>query len=565
MILDARRLGEKNISCDICLVGAGVAGIALATRLLGTGLKVILLEAGGERYSEQEQRHFDGQVIDPTTQPRLDRYRIRQFGGTSTVWGGRCAPFSSFDFGSRPESSLQAWPITEAELLPHYSRAHSILDLGEYCYDAENCLPGSIVKALPGVNFEEIDDTSLWRFSLPTDLGKKYRRLLASSGDVCVLLHAPCCELNTMGDGRTASTASVALPGGDRLKVSARAFVLTAGTLETARILLLSRNHQAAGLGNSGDQVGRCYMTHLYGTVGGVRYRGDPRAVRYGFETSHDGVYVRHMFRLKDQAQARRGIMQCCAVLASPPFGEPSHESGILSAAFLAKGLIGRRIPVELLGPNQKVFGVTSLSLHLRNVVRDTPATATFAIDWLRRRILSKRKLPAVELFSRSGKYDLLYSAEQFPNPESRIQLSERRDEFGVNQLRSEWRVSERDVVSIAETHKVFAAEFARPENAICEFDADWENLTQNIQRQASVGSHHMGLARMSERPESGVVNRSCRVHNTTNVYVAGAATFPTSGCVSPTLTIAAIASYVADSLIANYQVALPDCRMTHA
>ena len=62
-------------------------------------------------------------------------------------------------------------------------------------------------------------------------------------------------------------------------------------------------------------------------------------------------------------------------------------------------------------------------------------------------------------------------------------------------------------------------------------------------------GCHHMGTTRMSDDPGSGVVDRDCRVHGVTNLYVAGSSVFPTGGYVTPTFTIVALALRMADHI----------------
>ncbi len=51
-----------------------------------------------------------------------------------------------------------------------------------------------------------------------------------------------------------------------------------------------------------------------------------------------------------------------------------------------------------------------------------------------------------------------------------------------------------------------------------------------------------MGTCRMSDDPDKGVVDRNCRVHGVSNLYVVGGSVFPTSGALQPSLTIAALA-----------------------
>lgn len=61
---------------------------------------------------------------------------------------------------------------------------------------------------------------------------------------------------------------------------------------------------------------------------------------------------------------------------------------------------------------------------------------------------------------------------------------------------------------------------------------------------------HHMGTTRMHDSPEHGVVDRNCKVHGISNLYVAGSSVFPTAGANFPTITIAALALRLSQHLI---------------
>ena len=53
----------------------------------------------------------------------------------------------------------------------------------------------------------------------------------------------------------------------------------------------------------------------------------------------------------------------------------------------------------------------------------------------------------------------------------------------------------------------------------------------------------------MADDPDQGVVDRDCRVHGVSNLYVAGGSVFPTAGALQPSSTIAALALRLADHL----------------
>ena len=64
-----------------------------------------------------------------------------------------------------------------------------------------------------------------------------------------------------------------------------------------------------------------------------------------------------------------------------------------------------------------------------------------------------------------------------------------------------------------------------------------------------SGGWHHMGTTRMHTDPRQGVVDANCRVHGIANLYVAGAAVYPTAGACNPTLTLVALSLRLSDHL----------------
>ena len=94
MIGDARSVVRgTTIEADLCIVGAGAAGISVALELLGSGMRIVLLEAGGTTEDPEDQALYEGEVADPLLHSPPDKYRQRRFGGSTTIWGGRCVPF----------------------------------------------------------------------------------------------------------------------------------------------------------------------------------------------------------------------------------------------------------------------------------------------------------------------------------------------------------------------------------------------------------------------------------------------------------------------------------------
>ena len=65
--------------------------------------------------------------------------------------------------------------------------------------------------------------------------------------------------------------------------------------------------------------------------------------------------------------------------------------------------------------------------------------------------------------------------------------------------------------------------------------------------------THNLGTARMSERPEDGVVDKRGRTHDVKNLFISDGSVFTTGAAANPTLTIVALAirqaEYIAEAL----------------
>ena len=68
----------------------------------------------------------------------------------------------------------------------------------------------------------------------------------------------------------------------------------------------------------------------------------------------------------------------------------------------------------------------------------------------------------------------------------------------------------------------------------------------------AQAAGHIMGTARMGEDAATSVVDKNLRAHAHRNLFLVGAAVFPTGGTANPTLTIAALALRAADAILSS-------------
>jgi len=548
-LIDARSLQDGlSLSADICIVGAGAAGISLALEFVGTEINVLLLESGGTKADKKIQNLYAGSVTDSHLHSPPDRYRQRRFGGSSTIWGGRCVPFDDIDFQTRSYIPNSGWPFDRNTLDPYYHRASRLCETGRFAHTSQEVFPDTLRPMIDGFRSSNFSSDTLERFSVPTDFGMRYGDKLRAARNIHVLLHANLTALHLNAGGTSVTGATVKTLTGLSLKVTANTFVLATGGLEVARLLLASNDVQHEGIGNDHDLVGRYYMCHIAGTLGSLTL-ARPDTVRHHYEVSDDGVYCRRRLALTSNAQHRLKIGNFIARLHHPRITDPSHRTGSLSFLYIAKAFI----PYEY---GKRLHGEESARLkkwlqHATNVLLDLPGTISFLIHWFSRHTLARRKFPSIIVKPQSQRYSIDFHAEQQPNRDSRVTLGDDSDALGMLRLKVDWRYTSADVDTVRRAIGLLAADLH--DSGVGTLDYDPSTLEAEITRYGAYGGHHIGTARMGSDPRSSVVNPDARIHNVDNLFVASSAVFPTSSQANPTLTIVAMALKLADHIKTFY------------
>jgi choline dehydrogenase-like flavoprotein len=129
MLVDMRHDAvAAGLDCDVAIVGAGAAGLTLARHLAGRGRDIVVVESGGLDFDAAVQALADGPNLGDAYYP-LVHSRLRFFGGTTNVWGGRCARLEAIDFVKRDWVPLSGWPFALDEIERWYATAASDLQL----------------------------------------------------------------------------------------------------------------------------------------------------------------------------------------------------------------------------------------------------------------------------------------------------------------------------------------------------------------------------------------------------------------------------------------------------
>src|SRR6476646_7251933 len=262
MHIDARKLPSNTlIEGDICIIGAGAAGISLAMEWLNTPYKVILLEGGGFEYDDRVQDLYAGKTTGQRYYP-LKSARLHYFGGTTNHWAGFCSTFDPIDFKKRDWVPHSGWPITREDLDPFYARAQKILDLGPYEY-SEAYWQKTDAALTPLVTDESIVWNKMWQFSPPTRMGTKYKNAIVNAKNIHLYTYANVTDIAANEPVSAITEVTVKNYAGKQHTVRAKQFVLCCCSIQNARVLLSANRQAQKGLGNDNDLVGRFFMEHL--------------------------------------------------------------------------------------------------------------------------------------------------------------------------------------------------------------------------------------------------------------------------------------------------------------
>lgn len=480
MRFDARAVEEgTTLQADVCIVGAGAAGITLALALRDKGLDVFLLEGGGETGSPEQQDIYKGRMAGLNTW-QLDACRFRQLGGSTVAWAGWCRPLDAEDFEVQDWMPHSGWPISRADLDPFYVLAHDTCDLADFDYDVE-----SLSTRAERTHFAldpALAVTSVYHYSPPTRFNLKYGAAIDAAADIALYLNAGVVDI-VSGSGDQVDRVEVGTLEGKRFFVEARAVVLAAGGIENARLLLAGNG--GAGIANGSDTVGRYFMEHPH-------YYGASLIV-----SKSDAVRFYDRFQMAGAYMGVARLMTLRGALALAP------------AVRAAEGI-----------PNM------GLELNQIDLEREHPGVPPAHMAQL----IGKRDAVLMRIHAR---------VEQRPLPDSRLTLSERdRDALGMPRPILDWQIAREDLLAYRRGFELLGAAFGK-----AGIGRVWASVEgEEFKGSPQPGCHHMGATRMAADPALGVVDANLRCHEVSNLYVLGSSVFPTGGYANPTLTIVALA-----------------------
>ena len=298
---------------DVIIVGSGAGGGTLAHRLAPTGKRLLILERGD--WLPREVQNWDAEAVFVdnryvSADEWLDQHgkpfqpQVHYFvGGATKFYGAALYRLRERDFGELKHHGgiSPAWPIGYDVMEPYYTQAEQLYQVhGQRGEDpteprASSPYPFPPVSHEPRIQqlFDDMVRVGLHPFHAPSGVmldeadpaysacircatcdgfpclvhAKSDAEVIAvrpavEHDNVTLIRNAEVRRLDTDDSGRTV-TSVVADVDGVEQRFSADVVVVSAGAVNSAKILLASANDRHPnGLANGSDQVGRNYVFH---------------------------------------------------------------------------------------------------------------------------------------------------------------------------------------------------------------------------------------------------------------------------------------------------------------
>ncbi len=512
---------DAVLACDICIIGTGPAGAAIARELSGGRYDVIVLESGGV---EREPAADELNIIDNVGAPRQsDQWLVRNrvLGGSSATWTGKCVPFDDIDYQQRDWVAFSGWPFAPRKLDAYLDRAAPYLGItpgagfsgGRFWHVAGR-------EAPPPRLDPAVAESYFWQYSRdpynPADYARFGPHLQEQLGpNLRLLTGATVTHIDLVASGEAVRGLEVTDRTGRRFRLDAATVILAAGGIENARLLLASNRVQNCGVGNGRDQVGRYLMDHLRGNIARFALPGTRKLRKwFGHYRLHNEQVFAHGMRISEARQHGERLVNCAGWIAGDLADDDPWEA-LKRAARCKPGfaadawIIARHAGLLLAG----------------------------AKDYFIERNGWPRKISALHLIG---------MCEQVPDPDSRVTLSERTDHLGMARPRIDWRIHEIEHRSLRRLGEIVVVEFQRM-GLPAPMLADWMVPGGAIPADFVDVAHPTGTTRMGSDPGFSVVDENCQVHGIVGLFVAGSSVFPTSSHANPTQMVVAMALRLAD------------------
>jgi len=524
-IIDARSLSDTQTeqACEVCIVGAGAAGIYLGVRLAHQGLDVVILEAGGRVCDDGASVGFEAE-LQGMAYRGVDEGRAFGLGGTTSRWGGVLVPHTEHDVRPRDDSEFDPWRHIVRVVAEYSDAVLDTLDLRPRL-DADALARRHVGKEAEAVASEGLD------LQIAQYLPFRRKNLATLLDDVpdsderlTVLLNAVATDwqFSTMPDGNSRVSSVQASCGNRSVTVSAQSFVVAAGALESARILLEMERQADTAPFPQEAAIGHYLGDHLSCPIATVPPEERGRAASL-FQPCFAGGRMYYFRLLEDPAPAD-------APRSFAHFIFENESPGFELAKEVLQGLQARTLPD--VSPAEVMRGLKGV----------------LALGW-NRWVHSRLHIPA------DTPVRLQLDVEQRPNAQNQLRLGDREDEYGRPVPVIRWKIRDADYDAIRRTGRRFLERWPGPEDGLPELRPASEPVAE---RKPYDAYHPVGVCHLGKSQEA-VVDPELRAYGTENLRVLSTAVFPAAGTANPTFSMLCFAEMLSDRL--QRTVGAPDTR----
>lgn len=493
----------NNNNFDYCIIGTGIGGSTLAIKLAEQGKSILIIEAG--------KSHGNSENVIYENAGREFGLRATtsiQIGGTSNLWHGVLSLLDPIDFEKREWVPNSGWPITYQELLPYYKEASNIYSVKEYDYFFTNALNVELKSELNKIEFDrKIFENKLFQQPIPAVRFKKnLTRLCKENNRIQILSNTTALEIIMDDSKERVKCIKVANVNGVFNDIVADNFIISTGALETPRLLLNSKIPV-------NPNIGRYLMDHPMGNLLQIQFKMPKKAKIYS-DTKYDkrSKIKTGLILQRSQQKLKQKLNHCFYI-------KPSFVRGIDDKSEKIKLAM-----LTFLSGKLNIKDIYNVISNFNVVMQIMVYKFTLNIKY---------------------KYaDFFLVTEQFPNPDSRVTLSNKKDKFEYPIAKVNWQVTKEDISSVNEWYSITKNAFPSSKYELTHSynNIDWGNTFTSA-------AHHVGTARMASNAEEGVVDKNLKVFGADNLYICDGSVFPTSGNVNSGFTISALACKLANHL----------------
>lgn len=364
---------------DVCIIGAGAAGITLAIKLAEAGKSVALCEGGQLYFTGASQDNYIGEVIGDSYFD-LDTTRLRYFGGSTNHWGGMSRMLDEIDFQRDYLGPEFVWPIDKSDLDPYFAEACDLIEVPSE-FDDE------LLDTAAGV--QRID----FKFSEPVRFADKFLDPITNSSRIDLLLSANFVDLD--GAATTATSAVFSDYEGNEHRVNAGKFVFAMGGIENSRMLLWLRERHASRFFDDTTPLGQYWMEHPHFALGEALVGTNVESGKYyalTAEVQRDNQILNCMLEMDRQGDSATRRMVRDLLCVAPGLGE--RMAGLANRNLVC-GVRFKSAWEQAPNPSNRIelsdsardqFGIPSVELHWRKrrLDRETVvASSRIYNDWL--------------------------------------------------------------------------------------------------------------------------------------------------------------------------------------